>query len=244
MSLFKHASEGAHTRSPQLGPVVKKTTEASDGELVSRVVNGDQRAFEMIMRRYNQRLFRIARSILGEDDEAMDAVQEAYVKAYFQLSQFRGPQGFASWLSRIVTNESMMRIRKSARLQYTLDDPYHDQLQIESPEAQPLDQLAQVQLRNLLKQAVEQLSLGLRSVYVLRAVEQLTTRETAESLGLSEDVVKTRYRRAKAELRKTFRSHMDKSGLNSYEFAGHRCDAIVAGVVARIAKFKTEQDST
>lgn len=206
----------------------------SDMQLISDVLAGNDQAFEKIMRFYNQRLFRIARSILKDDDEAIDVVQDSYVTAYYQLKNFRGPTGFASWLSRIVSNESFSRLRKQRRLSYTLDDPKSEPINMISGEPQPLDTLARQQLRLLLEQAIDQLSLNYRSVYVLRAIQQLSTRETSESLNLSEDVVKTRYKRAKQKLYATFTDHLEKTGLSSYEFAGHRCDAIVAGVMKKI----------
>lgn len=205
--------------------------EFSDQELVAKLRSGDESAFELIMRRYNQRLYRIARSILKDDFEAMDAVQEAYLKAYTQIEQFSGPTGFASWLSRITSNEAMMRIRKQSRISYTVDDPKVKNIELTSPQAQPLDRLASKQLRKLLEDAIDQLSVNNRSVYVMRAIEQLSTQETAASLSVSEDVVKTRYRRAKQSLQKTFQQHLDNTGLSCHEFAGHRCNSIVSGVI-------------
>ncbi len=185
------------------------------------------------MRRFNQRLYRIARSILHDEHEALDVVQETYIKAYYQLQQFKGPDGFASWLSRIATNEAIMRNRKSSRISYTLDDAENPQ-QLESPDPQPLDQLAAQQLRKLMESAIDKLPVDYRSVYVMRAVQGLSTRETATSLGHSEDVVKTRYLRAKRNLHKVFEGHMQRAGLDVYEFAGHRCDAIVQTVLERL----------
>jgi len=212
----------------------KSTASATDSELVARVREGEIDAFEIIMRRHNQRLYRIARSILREDHEAMDVVQETYVKAYYQLHKFKGPEGFVSWLSRIASNEAMMRIRKSRRIGYTFDDPEHKHPDMESPDPQPMDNLANQQLRKLLEVAIDRLPVDHRSVYVMRAIQQLSTLETAKSLDVSEDVVKTRYLRAKRSLQKVFESHLKKAGLEVFEFAGQRCDSIVQAVLKRI----------
>jgi len=207
---------------------------ATDSELVARIRAGEIEIFELIMRRHNQRLYRIARSILREEDEAMDVVQETYIKAYYQLNQFKGPNGFASWLSRIASNEAMMRIRKSRRILYVLDDNDYETSEIKSPEPQPMDNLATEQLRKLLEDAIDLLPIENRCVYVMRAIQQLSTLETARSLDVSEDVVKTRYLRAKRSLSKVFEGHFENAGLNAHEFAGHRCDSIVKTVMDKL----------
>ena len=209
-------------------------TSAADSELIERVREGEIEAFEIIMRRHNQRLFRIARSILREDHEAMDVVQETYIKAYYQLHQFKGPDGFAGWLSRIASNEAMMRIRKSRRITYTLDKLENNYPEMESREPQPMDDIANQQLRKLLEDAIDGLSIDYRSVYVMRAIQQLSTLETAKSLDITEDAVKTRYLRAKRTLQKVFETHLAKAGLEIFEFAGERCDSIVQKVIARL----------
>lgn len=208
--------------------------DSSDAVLVKRVREGEIAAFEVIMRRYNQRLYRIARSILGEEDEALDVVQETYVRAYYQLDQFRGPEGFAGWLSRIASNEAMMRLRKSRRLIYSLDDPDGGSDNMESDEPQPIDGIARQQVRELLEEAIDSLPTDLRSVYVMRAIQQLSTAETALSLDVSADVVKTRYLRARRALRSIFTRHIGNAELTAFEFAGRRCDAIVQRVLLRI----------
>ena len=206
----------------------------TDGDIIRSVLNGNDDAFEIIMRRHNQRLYRIARSILNDEHEAIDAVQDAYVKAYYQLNTFIGPDGFASWLSRIVSNEALMRLRQSHRIKYTLDDPMNNDYDEPVFDVQPIDNLAAEQLRHLLEKAIDQLPIGNRCVYMMRAVQQLSTKETAQSLDVSEDVVKTRFLRAKRLLQKIFEEHIKKTGLRLHEFAGNRCDAIVLNVMDRI----------
>ena len=210
------------------------TSMKTDIEIIKRVLDGDSAAFEIIMRRHNQRLYRVARSILKDEHEALDAVQEAYVKAYYKLDKFIGPDGFASWLSRIVSNEALMRLRQSQRIKYTLDDPMNHDYDEPVFETQPIDSLAAEQLRQLLEKAIDQLPVGNRCVYMMRAVQQLSTRETARSLDVSEEVVKTRYLRAKRLLQKIFEEHIEETGLSLHEFAGNRCDAIVMNVMERL----------
>ena len=210
-------------------------TLATDTELVNQVLVGRIEAFELIMRRHNQRLYRIARSILREEQEALDVVQDTYIKAYYNIGQFKGPEGFGSWLSRIASNEAMMKFRKSKRIEYTLDDPNYNQQENESHVLLPLDELANKQLRKLLEDAIDKLPRQYRSVYVMRAIQQLSTFETATSLDVTEDVVKQRYLRAKRALQKVFEIHLAKAELEVFEFAGSRCDSIVHGVLDQLA---------
>jgi len=214
--------------------ISKSSSNEPDTNIIQRVLDGNVEEFEIIMRRYNQRLYRIARSILKDEHEAMDAVQEAYIKAYYQLDKFNGPDGFASWLSRIVSNESLMRLRKSHRINYTLDDPMHNYSDEPVFDIQPIDLIAAEQLRSLLEKAIDQLPVGNRSVYMMRAVQQLSTIETANSLDVTEEVVKTRYLRAKRLLQHIFEEHIQKTGLSLHEFDGNRCDAIVLNVMGRL----------
>jgi len=216
--------------------VNKTSTTLADKEVVKRVLDGDVNAFEIIMRRYNQRLYRIARSILKDEHEAMDAVQETYVKVYYQLGTFKGPDGFASWLSRIVSNEALMRLRKLHRISNTVDSSMHNDSTEPVFDIQPIDLVAAEQLRNLLENAIDQLPVGNRCVYMMRAVQQLSTRETAQSLDVTQEVVKTRYLRAKRLLQNIFEEHIEKAGLNLHEFDGNRCNSIVLNVMGSLKK--------
>jgi len=213
---------------------IQQASTIPDGELITQVLGGNNDAFAIIMRRYNQRLYRIARSILREENEAVDVVQESYVKAYYQLKNVNNPEGFASWLSRIVSNEALQRVRKAKHIDYSLDEAEHCDITIESPDLQPMDALANKQLGRLLEDAIDQLPVHYRSVYVMRAIQQLNTEETATSLGLSGDVVKTRYRRAKKALQVILDAYLKESTLDVFEFAGNRCDSIVKHVLLRL----------
>jgi RNA polymerase sigma-70 factor (ECF subfamily) len=218
----------------QQNKLITSNATIDDYVLVKRVRGGDIAAFELIMRRHNQRLFRLARSIVREDDEAMDVVQDTYIKAFYQLEQFNGPVGFATWLSRITSNEAKMRLRKSNRLLYVLDEPDYELDEMKSTDQQPAERLATQQLRKLLEEAIDSLPVNYSCVYMMRAIQQLSTQETAMSLDISEDLVKTRYLRAKRILKEKFEYYLDQTGLTVHEFAGHRCDAIVKAVLMKI----------
>jgi RNA polymerase sigma-70 factor (ECF subfamily) len=212
----------------------------SDAELAARVRNGEAALFELIMRRYNQRLFRIARSILRDDAAAEDAMQEAYVSAYFKLAQFRGPEGFGAWLCQIVTNQALMQRRRSrvtlAPLE-ELDEPSNREAAIadsHSPENNPPAKLHEQQLRLLLEQAIDELPEVYRAAFVLREVEQLSVADTAQCLGIEEATVKTRVHRARRLLQRDLSSELAAALSGAFEFDGVRCDRVVARVIARI----------
>ncbi|WP_290699172.1 RNA polymerase sigma factor [Amphritea sp.] len=203
----------------------------SDLALITRVRAGNSAAFEPLMRRYNQRLFRLSRSLCKNDTDAMDILQDSYVIAYEKLAQFSGPDGFVGWLSRIVRNEALMRIRRN-KLVDICSIEGHEPLELYKEN--PSEVLAQGQLTKIIEQAIDQLPEGYASVFVMRGVQQLTTQETAISLDLEIDVVKKRYSRAKMKLRQHLDQHIQAAGLDVFEFAGEHCDAVVSNVLARI----------
>lgn len=212
----------------------------TDEHLVAQVRGGDTAAFELIMRRHNRRLFRIARGILRDDGEAEDCVQEAYVRAWFALAQFRGPAGFSGWLCRIATNEALMRRRSLARrwsrLESTGDGDATAALPEEVPATSPgpAAQLHERQLRQLLEAAIDRLPDGCRDAFVLREVEQMSVAETAGCLGIEEGAVKTRVHRARKLLQRSLQDELSAVLGGAFEFAGDRCDRLVAGVFRRI----------
>ncbi|GAA3542585.1 RNA polymerase sigma factor [Zobellella aerophila] len=206
-------------------------------QLAIRLREGDIKLFESLMRRYNQRLFRLARSIVTDDDEAEDILQASYIKAWLQREHFGEPYYFAGWLSRIVTREALMRLRARRRtglLDDTLEEIMASHVPAERQLASPEQEQANRQLCGLLEQAVDALPRPFRSVFVLRAVQQLSVSETALSLALPEATVKTRYHRARGLLREALMAEMERQGLKLYEFAGHRCERIVAAVLCRL----------
>ena len=214
----------------------------SDAELATRVRGGEPALFELIMRRHNRRLFRIARGILGEDAEAEDAVQEAYVSAYFKLEQFRGPDGFGGWLGQIVVNQALGRRRKRLRLVTSsldvLDEPANRDaaaVDMKSADGSPEAGLHEQQLRRLLEQAIDDLPAAFRTTFVLREIEQLSVADTARVLGIEEATVKSRMHRARRLLQRDLTGEIAAAMRDAFDFGGERCDRIVAGVLARIS---------
>jgi RNA polymerase sigma-70 factor, ECF subfamily len=207
-----------------------------DDEVVRRVRLGETALFEVLMRRYNQRLYRVARAILRDDAEAEDVMQHAYVAAYTHLGQYAGRALFSTWLTRIAVHEALARLRRRGRETGAgaWFDPEEDvfgllRSAVPDPEQQVLD----VEMRFLLESAIESLPLAYRSVFVLREVEGLSTLETADCLGVSADVVKTRLHRARALLREAL-SQRPTPVTALYPFACPRCDRVVNAVAARI----------
>jgi len=206
----------------------------SDIEIVSKILAGNLANFELLMRRHNNRLYRVAMSILNDSDEARDVVQQSWVNAYNSLATFNGQNEFGSWISKITCNEALMRIRKQKSLQYVDDTFYKHVAEPEETASDPANQTASMQMNSLIEQEVCKLPMKYRSVFVLRAVQQLNTRETADSLGIEIDTVKQRYLRARRLLREGIVCHVEDSGVSIWEFAGDRCDQIVARVFAEI----------
>jgi len=199
-------------------------------ELIGR---GHARAYEIIMRRYNQRLFRTARSILKDDDAAQDAVQEAYISAYFKLDSYASSGSFGAWLTRITVNEALMIKRKPDNR--VADKPGNvDSETLNAPRANPVDMQANKELAGLIETAIDALPDNFRSVFVLRAIQQLSVSETADCLNIQKETVKTRYHRARNLLQENLNQHIQEVGLHAFEFAGQRCDHIVHSVFKRL----------
>jgi RNA polymerase sigma-70 factor (ECF subfamily) len=199
------------------------------------VLAGDLAAFELIMRRYNQRMFRLARSVVGNDEEAEDVVQDAYVRAYEHLDQFAGRARFSTWLVRIAWHEALARRRRSQRQPaIDLSDPKNVSLVPLMATPGPEHRTSIQELGGVLTAAVEELPEELRSVFVLRMVEDLDTEETAACLELTEANVKVRLHRARALLRDHIDARIGASVRQLYQFDGPRCDRIVRTVLERL----------
>ena len=211
-------------------------SERSDEDVVLQVLDGDTAMFELLMRRHNERIYRAARAITRDEREAEDVMQQAYVNAYFNLRQFQGRAQFATWLTRIAVNEALARVRRRGRYE-TLDDEsakVESMPVSESPD--PERQAFATELRDLLEWAIDELPDGAREVFVLRDVEGLSTAETAASLDVSEDVVKTRLSRARAALRSALLARAGATAADAFRFYRPRCDRVVAAVLARITR--------
>jgi RNA polymerase sigma-70 factor (ECF subfamily) len=208
----------------------------SDEVLVSRLRAGDVASFEILMRRYNQRLYRIARSMVHSDSDAEDVVQQAYLSAYSNLEKFQGNARFGTWLTRIAINEALGRIRSGRRMQPLGDGLDADQGLGPSREPNPEDQAAMKQMRDLLEKAILSLPETYRVAFVLRDVEGLDTAEAAACLDVSEEALRVRLFRARAMLRDTLCTEIGTATPDVFAFAGERCDRIVAGVLSRLSE--------
>jgi RNA polymerase sigma-70 factor (ECF subfamily) len=203
-----------------------------DEEVIERVCEGDVHLFEIVMRRYNQRIFRTVRSILRDDDEAVDVMQEAYLNAYAHLRDFGGRARFSTWLTRIAVHEAFARLRRRRRLQ-ALEESENEDLMM-SPSLGPDDRASDGELRLLLEQAVDALPEAFRTTFMLRAVEHLSVAETAEVLGIPEETVKTRHHRARERLKESLTDRVGETLPELFGFHRPRCDKVVANVLARI----------
>jgi RNA polymerase sigma-70 factor (ECF subfamily) len=223
---------------PALQPAAAPTT-LSDEEVVERVLAGDTSLFEILMRRYNQRLFRVARGILADDAEAEDVMQDAYVRAFRELAAFRGEARFATWLTRIACHEALARARKRRRLVPLTGGERTGGQSGELPEPRsqtsgPERDLENRELQAVLREAVEILPDPLRAVFCLREIEGLSTEQTADALSLTAENVRVRLHRAKRGLRYTLDDRIGREVRRLYLFDGPHCDRMVEGVFARL----------
>ena len=216
--------------------VAAQHIQQSDDELIRQVLDGNNAAFELLMRRYNERVYRAARSIVRDEAEVEDVMQQAYVNAFTHLRQFHGSARFSTWLTRIAINEALARVRRLGRYEAFDEEvsnvePFMSRTPTQNPERQAFSR----ELAELLEWAIDTLPNGMREVFVLREVEGLTTAEVAECLGVSEDVVKTRLSRGRAQLRHRLMERTGALAPEAFRFYRPRCDRIVANVLARIA---------
>lgn len=202
-----------------------------DAELVRRIRAGQTALFELVMRRYNQRLFRVLRAVLRDDAEAEDVLQESYVRAYAHLGQLEKPERLASWLTHIAVHEAKARIRRRARV---VDLKEVTLRAVRSDAVDPEQETLGKQLQRVLALALDGLPIGYRTVFALRDLEGLSTAQVAQSLGLTEQAVKMRLHRARAALRAGLYDQVGAAALPPFAFEGERCDRIVANVLARL----------
>ena len=216
--------------------VLERWNTLTDAEVVAGVLEGHTALFEILMRRHNERVYRAARAILKDENEAEDVMQQAYVNAYAHLRQFDGRAQFSTWLTRITINEALARVRRSRTYQCVDDDTVDAESfahRVES--ADPEQQAAAGELRVVLEWAIDRLADGAREVFVLREIEGMTTAEVAAALDVSEDVVKTRLSRARAAIRRDLMARSGSSAPDVFRFYKPRCDRVVVEVLARIA---------
>jgi RNA polymerase sigma-70 factor (ECF subfamily) len=210
-----------------------------DAALVRRIAGGERQAFAVLMRRYNRRLYRLARAVLRDAAEAEDALQEAYLSAYRSMPQFRADASVCTWLSRLVLNECLGRMRRNTRRQNVIpivsataeaqmdgtpDDDRH----------RPDQALARGQLRAILERKLDALPDSFRAVFVLRSVEELSVEETAQCLGITEATVRSRHFRARSLLREGLAQDIDLAERDLFDFGGSHCDGVIARVLQRV----------
>lgn len=208
----------------------------TDEEIVQRVLQGETLLFELLMRRHNQRVYRTVRAILGADNEAEDVMQQTYLNAYAHLSSFAGQARFSTWLTSIAVNEALGRRRRAGLANLRIvhseeDDPI---LQIRASGPDPEQQVMTSELQHLVEDEIMALPENYRTVLVLRQVEGLSTEETAECLGVSTDVVKTRLRRARVMLREALLERAGVTFERLFAFPATRCDRVVKAVMSKI----------
>ena len=223
-------------------PRSSATTAADDSTLADRIGRRDQAAFEALMRRYNGKLFRVARAIVKDDGDAEDVLQDAYLQAYRNIATFRGESQLSTWLTRIVVNQSLMRLRRQKRDRVVVSFGAHAEgsdrteadVADDRTESAPSAML-RAEVRRILERRIDELPVAFRTVFVLRDVEDLSVQETAECLSIPAATVRTRLFRARTLLREALARDMDAATVDVFGFAGERCDRIVARTLARIS---------
>ena len=223
--------------------VARQTAALSDSDVVARVRAGESGLFEILMRRHNQRVYRAVRSVVREEADVEDVMQQAYVNAFTHLHQFEDRSQFSTWLIRIALNEAFGRRRKlqlSESLARTGSGAVGDDREafmetLTAPGADPERQAYGQELRRALEEAVDALPETYRTVFMLRDVEGLSTSETGAGLGLGDEAVKTRLHRARAMIRRAVTVRLGEAAAGAFEFHAPRCDRVVSAVLARVA---------
>jgi RNA polymerase sigma-70 factor (ECF subfamily) len=213
--------------------------EETDEQIVQAVLGGEPDRYEALIRRYNQRLYRVVRGVLGRDEaEIEDVMQQAYVNAYLHLGQFAGRASFSTWLSKIALYEALSRARRLGRtisLEDAVDNGVEEVItRVRTDTPDPERQALTGELRSALEGAIDELPPRYRTVFVLRELEGLSTGEAAEILGVREDVIKTRLHRARGMLRRDLFERVGASSSAALTFPAVRCDRMVARVFAAI----------
>ena len=198
----------------------------TDEEIVKRVLDGETSLFELLIRRYNQRLYRATRAILRDEEEAEDAMQEAYISAFVNLNQFAGEARISTWLTKIAVYEALGRVRRRKRM----DEMPENLCSIDSPERAAYDK----EMQTAIETAIDALPPIYRAVFVLREIEEMSGADTASCLGISEETVKTRLHRARRLLRRRLQSAWGTAMRGAFAFGARKCDRITENVMSRI----------
>lgn len=217
----------APTATPSDGPDPR--VRLTDDEVVARVRDGETELFELLMRRYNGRVYRAVRGILRRAEDVEDAMQQAWLAAFTHLHRFEGRSLVSTWIVRIAVNEALGRLRRAKKL-VLLDDPSEEETDMAAfpkSELNPERQAASREMVRALEDALDALPSMYRVVFLLRESEGMSTAETAEVLEVSQDVVKTRLSRARQMLRGELTETLGRAAVDAHLFAGARCDRLV-----------------
>jgi RNA polymerase sigma-70 factor (ECF subfamily) len=213
------------------------TTETiSDNEIITRMLRGEKNLYAIIVRRYNQRLYRVAMAIINDDAEAEDLIQTAYIKAYENLEKFEFRSGFSTWLTRILINEGLLRLKKRKQLLNINGDMIQDEIfkpRIADPHT-PLSATLNQELKEILEEAIRQLPEKYRTVFIMREIEKMNVAETKECLDISEVNVKVRLNRSKAMLRDSLSQYYKKEDILHFHLS--RCHRVTEYVMNQIGK--------
>lgn len=206
----------------------------SDLELIREIINGDKNLYSLIVRRYNQRLYRVGMSLLNDDMEVEDAMQVAYINAYENLGKFEFRASFSTWLTRIMVNECLLRLRKRRKTIIMNDENLEGAIQQQQSNNNhtPVTKVLNSELKNILDEAIRKLPEIYRVVFVMREIENMNIAETQACLAINEVNVKVRLNRAKAMLRGLLSNYYKKEDILHFHLK--RCDVIVEKVMAVI----------
>ena len=221
------------------GPVAVATENIPDKEVISRVLAGETNSYAILVRRYNQRLYRVAISIINDESEAEDAMQVAYIKAFESLNKFEYKSAFSTWLIRILINECLLRTKKRNQSLSMTDDMIENELHRRAVEntQSPLASVVNAELKGVLEKAIHQLPEKYKTVFVMRELENMSVAETQECLNISEVNVKVRLNRAKAMLRNSITSLYKKEDLLDFHLT--RCNQLTENVMRQIERLST-----
>lgn len=226
-----------HTQSSSRSAVA---ADASDLELAFRGADGDEVAFEAIMRRHNRLLFRTARAILKSDTDAEDALQQAYLQAWQALRNFRADAKLSTWLVRIVVNQALGQLRRSQLRIVPLEsvmtskEPMETHWQQDDVDRSPDHTAMRAELRQIMEARIDMLPDDFRRVFMLRGVEEMSVQEVSLTLEIPESTVRTRYFRARSMLREGLSQDLDMALCDAFTFDGERCNRIVSSVLVRL----------
>jgi RNA polymerase sigma-70 factor, ECF subfamily len=213
---------------------IARSSSLDDAEVVRRVCAGERELFEVLVRRHDQKVYRTARSILRDEGEVEDAMQQAWLQAYVHLAEFAGNSAFSTWLVRIAANEALQRLRRRSPLSAVSAEGEEEAVDRRAED--PEERAASREAVRLVERAVDKLPAHYRSVFMLREIEGLSTADTAAALGIGEEAAKVRLHRARALLRETLAETVEQSAPEAFQFLAPRCNKMVARVMAAIEK--------